>query len=99
MGKAITIEFLGFAVAALCVWLAVRLVKKKSRKVKWSVAIGTAMPFAYFLGFGPMWWMVNQRWCPDWIISANIVIYWPVALLEAIGLEKVTWYEGLWKSL
>jgi hypothetical protein len=101
MSKAMTLEIFGVVFAAICVWLAVRIVRRKERWVKWTAGIGTAVLFAYPLSFGPMCWLVNQQWCPTWIISANIVIYFPILLLDLLGPQqihdKIAWYTQLWR--
>ena len=54
---AITLSIIGIAFAAICVWLTVRVVNRRERWAKWTLAITVAMPVLYMLSLGPLIWL------------------------------------------
>jgi hypothetical protein len=62
MGVALSI--FGVAFAAICVWLTVRIVNRRERWAKWTLA-GTVIgaPALYVLSFGPACWIVSRTDC------------------------------------
>lgn len=59
--------------AALCVWLAVRIVNRRERWAKWTLAAVIVVPVLYFASFGPACWICSRlhvRYMPT--------IYYPI---------------------
>ena len=52
---------LGVAFAGFCVWLGVRIVNRRERWAKWTLAaVIVGLPVLYVLSFGPAcWWFTN----------------------------------------
>jgi hypothetical protein len=48
---------LSVAFAALCVWLIVRIINRRERWAKWTLAVVVGLPLLYIASFGPAcWW-------------------------------------------
>jgi hypothetical protein len=53
----ILLPALGVAFAAFCVWLTVRIINRRGRWAKWTLAGVAGLPMIYVLSFGPAcWW-------------------------------------------
>ncbi len=70
------VSILAVAFAALCVWLMVRLVNRRERWAKRTLAALVAMPVLYVASFGPACWILvsidsSVRW--RWL-QAGVVI-------------------------
>jgi hypothetical protein len=46
--------------AAFCVWLTVRVVNRRERWAKWTLAAVVGMPVLYFLSVGPALWLSDR---------------------------------------
>ena len=55
---------LAIAFAALCVWLAVRIVNRRERWAKWTLASAVGLPVMYVASFGPACWLVSHDGLP-----------------------------------
>jgi hypothetical protein len=80
----IALAILGFAFAAFCVWLAVRIVNRREqwgKRTAFGVAVG--IPLSYVLGFGVTCWatsvQLNGRVKP----RPEMAMYWPLGALAA----------------
>jgi len=60
----ILLSTLAVAFAAICVWLVVRIVKRRERWAKWTLAAALSLPVMYFASFGPACWLVRNRVLP-----------------------------------
>jgi hypothetical protein len=88
---------MGVIYAALCIWLTVRIVNRRERWARRTLAgllVGT--PVLYVAGFGPAIWLtkLDDPWAPR-----TAAIYWPLGRAvvdapEVIG-EPLAWYAGL----
>ena len=57
----IVVSTLGIAFAGFCVWLTVRIVNRRERWAKWTLAtILPGLPLLYVLSFGPACWITRQ---------------------------------------
>jgi len=56
----IVLFVLPVAFAALCVWLAVRIVNRRERWAKWTLAVTVGVPVLYVLSFGPACWKFSR---------------------------------------
>jgi len=54
------LSIFGVAFAALCVWLAVRIVNRRERWARWTLAALIGLPVAYFASFGPACWLADR---------------------------------------
>ena len=91
---------LALVLAVFCVWLAVRIVNRKERWAKW-LAVGLAIALlVYPLSFGPVTWLMNHDYVPEWMAWPVEIFYWPLAVTSAYGLEPLRkvlfWYTTLW---
>jgi hypothetical protein len=82
----IVIAVLGITFASFCVWLAVRILNRRERWAKWTLAAVVALPVLYMLSFGPACWLVNHRFLPR---KATWVAYRPITLLGNDGPEAI----------
>lgn len=76
------LPILAVAFTALCVWLAVRIINRRERWAKWTLAAVVALPVLYVASFGPACWLASQQVNPNHQnIKANhaLVIYCPLA--------------------
>lgn len=56
----IAFAIFGVAFSALCVWLGVRIVNRRERWAKWTLAGVLGMPVLYVASFGPACWWFSQ---------------------------------------
>ena len=76
------IPMLAIAIAAVCVWLGVRIVNRRERwAIRLAVATGAGLPFIYLLSFGPACWIASR--CDS--TKDVSVIYRPFGLTLAHG--------------
>ena len=59
-GMTFILPALAVAFAAFCVWLTVRIVNRRERWTKWTLAAAIGVPGLYILSFGPACWMVDR---------------------------------------
>ncbi|HLJ10213.1 MAG TPA: hypothetical protein VKU82_03440 [Planctomycetaceae bacterium] len=71
----VALSIFGVAFAASCVWLTVRIVNRRDRWAKWSLAATVGLPVLYVLGFGPACWASSRLQSSGKVVSA---IYWPI---------------------
>ena len=99
-----TIVLLGAAVAfaALCVWLTVRIINRRERWAKRTLAAVVVVPVLYVLSIGPARWAMIQEWCPIWVSTAYPRVYSPLRwILFHKGSpqpfrDALNWYVHLW---
>jgi hypothetical protein len=83
---AIALLISGAALAALCIWLAVRVINRRERWAKWMLAgIVIGLPGLYVGSFGPACWVTaNEEQ------SAHLpLIYWPIG--ASVPSERTIW--------
>ena len=56
----IILPTLAVAFAAFCVWLIVRIVNRRERWAKWTLAATLAVPVLYVASFGPASWLSSR---------------------------------------
>ena len=80
---AIAVSIIGVAFAAFCVWLGVRIVNRKERWAKRTLAGTVALPVLYVASFGPACWLTSQVYIGGEQIKWNraLIIYIPLARL------------------
>jgi hypothetical protein len=57
---AIAFLFAALAFSAFCLWLAVRVVNRRERWAKWTLAAIVALPVLYIASFGPACWITSR---------------------------------------
>ena len=99
---AIVLSIFGIAIAAFCVWLTVRIVNRRERWAKWTLASVFGVPLLYVLSFGPACWWFSTYEPPtvpsfawgEWPYAP--CIYWPFGWLSAHGpqpiRDTINWY-------
>ena len=56
----IVLPAVGIAFAAFCVWLAVRIINRRERWAKWTLAAAIGTPALYVASFGPACWVSSR---------------------------------------
>src|SRR5665213_6235 len=56
----ILLSALAVAFAAFCVWLMVRIINRRERWAKWTLAAAVGLPTLYVAGFGPACWATSH---------------------------------------
>jgi hypothetical protein len=75
----ILLPILAAAFAAFCVWLTVRIVNRRERWAKWTLAGVLGVPTLYFASFGPACRLIEEGHVP--FNSPCWRIYFPLARL------------------
>jgi hypothetical protein len=93
----LVLSIFGVAFAALCVWLAVRIVNRKERWAKRLAAAIIVIPSLYALGIGPAGWLRSYDFISH---DAELTFFHPVYLLMQYGPEEMRdvmlWWLNLW---
>jgi len=71
----ILIAAVAAAVAAICIWLTVRIVNRRERWAKRTLTAFVGLPVLYVLSFGPACWISSRLQPSGKVVSA---IYWPI---------------------
>src|SRR5579872_938716 len=76
---AVALSIFGVALAAFCVWLGVRIVNRRERWARRTLAVVVALPVLYVAGFGPAVW-IKFRFFPKRhsVDSAIEYVYRPI---------------------
>jgi hypothetical protein len=78
----IVLPALAVAFAAFCVWLGVRIVNRRERWAKWTLAAVVGLPALYVVSFGPACWVMSR------VTDGRLPIgYFPIGLAGAYGPE------------
>ncbi|HEY2251160.1 MAG TPA: hypothetical protein VGH74_08875, partial [Planctomycetaceae bacterium] len=56
----LALPIVGFAFVAFCVWLTVRIVNRRQRWAKWTLATVVGFPVLYVASFGPACWISSR---------------------------------------
>jgi hypothetical protein len=85
-GMAIALSIFGVAFAAFCVWLTVRIVNRREKWAKWTLAAAVGLPVLYVASFGPAcWWLLkedeNQQPPSTQTFKRAPAVYEPIAWL------------------
>jgi multisubunit Na+/H+ antiporter MnhE subunit len=89
----------GTAFAAVVVWLGVRIVNRRQRWAKWTLAALLGLPVLYALSFGPWCW-ISSRLQPSGKLDA--AIYSPIIRAGYRGplamRESIRWWASFGMS-
>lgn len=98
-GMAIALLAAGSAIAAFCVWLAVRIVNRRERWAKRTLAAVIALPALYVASIGPAQWF--SEYCT--VYKQNPLdsgfyapIKWGWNYGPPVIGDAIYWYLGLW---
>jgi hypothetical protein len=77
------LSVLALASAAFCVWLMVRIVNRRERWAKWTLAATLALPVLYVASFGPACWIMasaseDDPYHESLIGTVFDFTYWPI---------------------
>ena len=92
---AVALAIFGVAFAAFCVWLTVRIVNRRERWAKWTLAAVVGLPAIYVLGLGPACWVSSRTNTGTSIVSA---VYRPVlrqVRIPSATASLIDWYSRL----
>ena len=88
----ILLPALAVAFAAFCMWLTVRIVNRRERWAKWTLAAAIGVPVLYVANFGPACWLCENRVLPQ---RATWMIFRPITWFVVDGNEPArTWLTG-----
>ena len=96
----LVLPIIGVAFAAFCVWLTVRVINRRERWARWTLAIAIG-PLMYVASFGPACWLVRHE-CIEPLNVAKVyapmircVPAWPPAVSQPDSIfEFFRWYSG-----
>jgi ABC-type Fe3+ transport system permease subunit len=77
----IVLPALSVAFAAFVVWLTVRIVNRRERWAKWTLAATLALPVLYVASLGPVFWVAERTRYPQWARHAHNLYVVPLELL------------------
>ncbi len=89
------LPILSAAFAAFCVWLTVRIVNRRERWAKWTLAVTLSLPVLYVASFGPTCWISSRTGIGS---RAVAVVYQPMLRLcmrnTYLG-DAFLWYAAI----
>ena len=90
----------GVDFAAFCACLGARIVTRRERWAKRTLAVAVCLPVLCVLSIGPNAWLNTRHLMPDWLGTATKHLYDPIECLMASGPkpidQAIRWYAGLW---
>jgi hypothetical protein len=97
----ILLSVLATAVAAICIWLGIRVFNRRERWAKRSaVALLAMSPVLYVLSIGPVAGLHTRHLLSDSAKDATERFYYPIEWIGENGPEPVgqvlMWYSQLW---
>jgi hypothetical protein len=99
---AFVISVLVIVYPALVVWLGVRIVSRRERWAKWTLATAASLPVLYFASFGPACWLDSRREFEAKAVTVSRPLnsfYYPIISLvqrldNDVG-DRILWYAQL----
>jgi hypothetical protein len=90
---------IGAAFAALCIWLTVRIINRRERWAKWTLAAAViGLPMLYVASFGPACWLTKRD--PTTFDRKAPSFYWPVGWACVNGPRYIrgacSWYATVY---
>jgi hypothetical protein len=100
---AVALAIFGLAFAAFCLWLTVRIVNRRERWAKWTLATVVGVPVLYAAGFAPLFWIDAQAHVESNSSVANACRIYaaPVKIIFDEGPyqihDAIDWCRGLFR--
>ena len=69
---AVALIVVAVSFAAFCVWIAVRIINRRERWAKWTLAIVLAVVAIYPLSITPAYWLASKFDTPKWARASNV---------------------------
>jgi hypothetical protein len=99
---AVALSICGITLAAICIWLTVRIVNRRERWAKWTLTAVIGLPALYVVSFGPACWIGSRTGIDsvDRKLSASLVsvVYQPMLRLcvrdTRLG-DAFLWYASI----
>jgi hypothetical protein len=94
----VLLPILAVSVAALCVWLTVRILNRKERWAKWTLVTVVGLPVLYVASIGPWFWLDSSgRLSPSlvWMNQTYDPIHW-IAERSTWANDALSAYLSLW---
>lgn len=97
----VSLAIYGITFAAFCVWLTVRLVNRRERWAKWSLATVIGLPILYFASLGPLTGLYTRGLLPKW--SWQFVDPYLTPRQLALSGSRIfgdvyVWYVSFWTA-
>jgi hypothetical protein len=96
----ILLPTLAIAFAASCVWLTVRVVNRRERWAKWTLAAVAAVSVLYVGSFGPVRYAYWKLRGPRWMQDMAVVLFEPHYLIHQHGprwlSNAISAYDDWW---
>src|SRR5579863_9560571 len=92
---------MGVAFSAVCVWLTVRIVNRRERWAKWTLAIVIGLPVLYLASFGLVCWMSTPIEFRDRRVVSTPRIYFPIGIAARqsnVVYQAVSWFAYAGRS-
>jgi len=90
----ILLPTLAIAFAAFCVWLTVRIINRRERWAKWTLAVTLSLPVLYVASFGLACWLTARSYYATGSDDGNahpvMIVYWPLGYAGAQGPRAVS---------
>jgi hypothetical protein len=88
---AIILPTLAVFFAAFCVWLTVRIINRKERWAKWTLAAVVGLPVLYVLSFGPACWLNQRGHLSSWGMRVSYCLIFALEVNRCLP-EPLDWY-------
>jgi hypothetical protein len=97
---AITLSIFGVSFAAFCIWLVVRIVNRRERWAKWTLAVVAVAPVIYLLTYGVAVRYDRRQLLPAWTRPVGERAFAPIYWLLSNGpmpvRSSLAAYSRLW---
>lgn len=98
----IVLSIIGIVFAAVSVWLTVRIVNRREKWAKWTLAAVLLAPIVYYASCGPALYISLKAGEPDWMEPVIVHGYAPVRWVTESSDTLRAWhleYVELWMKL
>jgi hypothetical protein len=91
-------------VAAICVWLTIRIINRRERWAKRTLvlllALTLVLPACYGLSTGPVLWLASREYLPEWLWDLySLPADWISPFIPDSMRHAWTRYNGWWWAL
>jgi hypothetical protein len=98
---ALALMIFGVVFGASCVWLTIRIINRRERWAKWTLATVVVLPVLYVLSFGPTCWVYSRVASEDdaeeWVTTDFIYapLLWVWRFHDGIICRTIDWYANV----